>query len=487
MNITLIGIVIIIMSIYAFFKKEELLLYMLVFFSTFTAAELFHIEFIRAPVLPFEFIGTVWLLRQFINFVKEKPKFNKEKIINKFKENKLGTAFIIFILISFIGQAYFAISGLTINYTNANGQLSATKFSLSNISQFIIVTFTFVLMTVLSFKIKTKEEVKKLLKVFCISTICAIIWGLLQFITYYFGIPYPAFLFNNNVYALQCYPQIDNNVKRICSIALEPSTFSINLICFIPFMIGLFLGLKEKFKEKKYIFSFIILVFATVCAILTTSSTSYVGLFITYGLFGMYCLFGFVKNGDLSDRKKTIFRMFIVVLSAGLISAGLSVVSIKIGYKLDTIKYITIEHPPVAPGEPEEPPVEYNSALDNIYSTLKQMTVDKLLSQSGRERLGAERAGLELLKYSPIFGIGFGSYRTLSLFSNVLLSTGAIGLIAFGYIFYVVLKNVIKYRKKEEIMSVVFCISIVRNFNLFYAKCARFRTCILLDNFGACL
>ena len=84
-------------------------------------------------------------------------------------------------------------------------------------------------MIVLSFTIKTKEEIKTLLKVFCISSIFAVIWGLLQFITYYLGIPYPAFLFNNNSYAAQCFDQIENNVKRISSIALEPSTFSINL------------------------------------------------------------------------------------------------------------------------------------------------------------------------------------------------------------------------------------------------------------------
>lgn len=280
MNITLIGIIVIIMSIYAFFKNQKLLLYMLIFFSTFTAAELFHIDIVKAPVQAFEFIGAIWLLREFINFIKLKPKFSKDAIINKFKENKLALAFMIFAIISVLGEAYALISGLSLNYTKTNGELGIVKFSLSNISQFVIITFIFVLMTVLSFKIKTKEEAKTLLRVFCISSIFGVIWGLIQFVSYYFGIQYPAFLFNNNIYALQCYTQIDNNVKRICSIALEPSTFAINLICFIPFLIGAFLEVKGKLKEniknKKYIIIFAILVMTTVCAILTTSSTAYV-------------------------------------------------------------------------------------------------------------------------------------------------------------------------------------------------------------------
>lgn len=463
MNITILGIVIIVMSIYAFFKNEKLLLYMLVFFSTFTAAELFHVSFVSAPVQTFEYIGAVWLLREFVNFVKTKPKFSKDAIINKLKENKLGTAFIIFILISVIGQVYCLVSGLSVEYTKATGELATAKFSLSNINQFIIITFTFVLMTVLSFKIKTKEEVLKLLKVFCISSMFAIIWGILQFVTYYLGIPYPAFLFNNNVYALQCYGQIDNNVKRICSIALEPSTFSINIVCFIPFVLGAFLVLKEKFKEKKYIITFGILVMATVCAILTTSSTSYVGLVVIYGLFGLYGLFGAIKNGELADKKKTIFRLFIATVISCAIAGGLSVGAIKVGYKLGTIERIPqIHQPEQKPDEkPEEPVVEYNSVLDNIFNTLKQMTVEKLLSYSGQERMHVEQTGMELFKYSPIFGIGFGTYRTLSLFTNILLSTGVIGVIAFVYIFYVILMSIKKYRKIDEKMSIIWFVSIV--------------------------
>ena len=91
MGITIFGAVITIISIYAFFKNEKLLLYMMVFLSTFTAAALFNIELTTTPIQTFEFTGALWLLREFINFIKTKPKFDKEKIISKIKENKLKT------------------------------------------------------------------------------------------------------------------------------------------------------------------------------------------------------------------------------------------------------------------------------------------------------------------------------------------------------------------------------------------------------------
>ena len=120
-----------------------------------------------------------------------------------------------------LGIIYLLVSRLSVNYVQKDGELGLLEFGFSNIKQAMIIEFVFVLMLVLSFKIKTKEEVSKLLKVFAISTIFAIIWGLAQFITYYFKIPYPVFLFNNNKFATQCYMQIDNNVKRISRIGIR--------------------------------------------------------------------------------------------------------------------------------------------------------------------------------------------------------------------------------------------------------------------------
>ena len=88
MKITVLGVVAIILAIYAFFKNEKLLLYMLVFFSTFTAATLMNIEITTTPVTTFEFFSILWLLRVFINYIKTKPKINKEEIKKRIKQTE---------------------------------------------------------------------------------------------------------------------------------------------------------------------------------------------------------------------------------------------------------------------------------------------------------------------------------------------------------------------------------------------------------------
>ena len=458
MEITLLGWITIILSIYAFFKDKKLLLYIMVFLSTFTAANLIHITVTTTPILTFEFTGIMWLLREFIDFVKSKPKITKEVIINKFKENKLATAFLLFIITIILGEVYLAISGIHIEYTNVLKQEAVITFSKANITMGARTILIFIIMIVLSFKLKTKKEVEELVKVFCISSIFAVIWGLLQFITFYLGIPYPAFLFNNNPYAAQCYDQIENNIKRITSIALEPSMFATNLMAFMPFVIGTFLKMNSNFKDKKYKWIFVLSIFTTACAILTTSSTTYVGLVAVYGLFLLYVLFGFIKKGELDNRKKNFKKIAILTFASIILAAGVGFASLKTGYALKTIDYLKTEQ---KANDGKNQGNGYSSALENLIKTIKKMTVEKLGTGSAEERMNGEKIGLSMFKYSPIFGLGFVSYRTFSLFTNILVNAGILGIIAYLYILYVVIKALIKYREENEAVSIMFLISII--------------------------
>ena len=374
---------------------------------------------------------------------------------------------LIFILAVILSEIMLIILGTSINYINDDGELTTVKFGMANIKQMIIIIFVFVLMIVLSFKIKSKQEIKDLLKVFGISSIFAIIWGFIQFFMYYLKIPYPAFLFNNNEFAAQLYNQADNGIKRINSIALEPSMFSINLIAFIPFIIGTFFTLKRDFKNIKYVQVLVIAIIATVCTILTTSSTAYVGLVTAYGLFGLYILFGFIKNGELSNRKKNFVKLFAIAVISISIAAVICIVAVKIGNKIDNT-----QNNPIEITQPEEKPdldEDETSGINRLITTLKQMTINKLSSNSGKERMSREITGFDMFKCSPVFGIGFGSYRTFSLLTNILLGSGVFGMCAFIYIIYVVCKELIKYRKKEETISITFIISIIATTMCFFA------------------
>ena len=149
--------------------------------------------------------------------------------------------------------------------------------------------------------------------------------------------------------------------------------------------------------------------------------------------------------------------MFVItVLSIG-IAAVFCLVFVKIGYKTGAIDQIPIE----TTEKDQNTEVQYNTAYGNMIDTLKQMTINKLLSSSGKERMAREMAGFSLIKYSPIVGIGLGSFRTFSLFTNILINTGIIGILSFLYMIFVVLKQLINYRKVDEVGSMMFIISII--------------------------
>lgn len=103
-----------------------------------------------------------------------------------------------------------------------------------------------------------------------------------------------------------------------------------------------------------------------------------------------------------------------------------------------------------------------------MIKTLHQMTIGKLAVGLGQERMKGEEIGFSLLKKSPIVEIGLGSCKTFSLFTNTLINMGIIGEELLLYILFVLIKALIKYRKKEEAMSIILLIAIIGTGGLFF-------------------
>ena len=154
-------------------------------------------------------------------------------------------------------------------------------------------------------------------------------------------------------------------------------------------------------------------------------------------------------------------KMLIVTITSIVMTCGLWAVSLKIGYATGAIDYIVKEKPVEKPDGSDEDKEEVNSIFDNIAKTVKQMTVDKLMSGSGKERLNGEGIGLSMFKHSPVFGLGFGSYRTFSMFTNILLNTGVVGMLIYLISLGIVIKELWRYRQKDEPVSMMFLISII--------------------------
>ena len=76
MEITFIGIIVIILSIIAFIKDEDWLLGLVIFLSTFVAAQAIDIKVTTTAIVPFEIPLVLWILKQVINFITLRQKHN---------------------------------------------------------------------------------------------------------------------------------------------------------------------------------------------------------------------------------------------------------------------------------------------------------------------------------------------------------------------------------------------------------------------------
>lgn len=431
MDITLIGSIALIISIYGFIKNERTLLYSAVFFSTFTATSFINIERTTTGIQPFYLVAGLWILKVVIQYIKSGASL--KNIIEEIKQNKLAKALIIFSIIIIAGEFLTFIIHRSITITDFNTKKELIiSFSKSNITQPMYLLFMIFFTIVLTLKLKSKKDVINIIKAFSISTVFALFWGLGQFSMYYLNIEYPAHIFNNNISATQAYMQVIHGIKRISSIALEPSTFALNILTFLPFIIVLWLGNTSlnKISKCKYFLLTSIIIVSFICAILTTSSTAYIGLSITMIAISVYTLKFSIKGKSIYANKNKIRVLYLIGI----------VITITVLVFITKIFKIT---------------------WAELYSMLKNMTINKFNSQSGHERGNAVMISMEIFKQAPILGAGWGSFRSLDMITNLLANTGLIGICYFIYIIYVPIKECILNRKINETIAIALILMII--------------------------
>lgn len=478
MEITFIGTVIIVLSIIAFLKDEDMLLGVTIFFSTFTAAISLNITVTTTIIISYIIPMLLWMVKQVLNIIKNRKSLTIANIKTILKENKLFTALLFFTISIVISNIWLFISKISYSfYDSTYLKDEIITFSLLSVKKTIGFLPYLIFAMMVSLTVKDKEKIRKLLKIFGISTICGVCWGFIQYALYYLNIDYPAFLFNNNPGYAQWYHQVFHGIKRINSIATEPSTFSINLlaaisIILIPYIYG-------RNRDKKF-FELLTIVAVIACTILTTSTTALVGLVITLGTLLIYLVVKYIKENKSLEYKKKILNLIGCSLLGITVASILALGGIKLSQPSvskpidkvegNIIENITQNEQPttdiiienvIQPQQPTDSNTE-NSVLNSTFiDAIKEMTISKLSSESGRQRLEREIKGFEIFMLSPIFGVSYGSFRTFTLFTNVLVNLGILGLISLLYLLYIVLKQIILNRKKDEEYFLIFLLSII--------------------------
>lgn len=438
--ITELGYLVIPISILVLIFKPQWLLYLTVFFSTFTASSIINIESTRTGIQPVYFVGSLWLLYVSLKNIRE-IFFRKKKTINdliKMYDKKMIVGLISFTLVTFFSIFMPILLEGKFEVLRPNKGSEVIQFSSSNITQFIYLLFMILISFSIIVEVKDKKKIDTVLKVFIFSCLFACFWGLLQFLVNYLGMRYPHELFNNNISYSQQYGQTILSIKRINSIAVEPSMFALNLVGILPILAILWLSEFEIFSNRilNEVFFIFNIIFTTVIALLTTSSSAYLGIAIVFILSILVVFRLSLKNGKIYKNKYKVKRIIIIGIISVIFICGIMI-------------------------------FKFGISIDMLNDVIKTVTVDKMNNQSGLDRFAAMKQSLELFKNSPILGIGWGSYRSYDLFTNLLALTGILGFGSFlMYIIYAIISALKSITRYNEGYKYAFIISIIATFSI---------------------
>ncbi|SDP56716.1 O-Antigen ligase [Mucilaginibacter sp. OK268] len=399
MSITGTGIILMILGIYGLIFNVKFLYNITIFFIPFSATAIFNIGSgdNGSAIQPFMVLGSLWLVSLFIDKAK---RFSKYKIVNKAELLALCllTGFAIIALVSLIMP--MKINGTEMG--NISGQLDAIEpigFSGRNITQYIYLLFGIIIAIGLYIHNKDENNYKNTIKVYALSIVFVVFWGVLELICYYKNITYPDFIFNNSISksagGFNGFLDDDAGTKRISSVAVEPSILVQSVEIFIPFLI---MGI----IKKRFIFNKIsdtIFLLVLIAFIFRTTST--VGIVCLCFLIALSYLF-YLRTLELKRRILFIMVSVFLIPVALLIMYGM-----------------------------------FRNIID-------QALFNKSDSYSGLERASAVIEAWKSFLNHPILGVGWGSVSSFDLFVKILSNTGLIGLALFVGFLWVAFSNQIK-------------------------------------------
>jgi len=231
-----------------------------------------------------------------------------------------------------------------------------------------------------------EERIYKTIKIYSLSLVFIMAWGILELFCFYAGFEYPAYIFNNSISkdagGFNQILQIDGDTtKRIASVTLEPSILVQVLILALPIYLSSFFSKKYIFNKT---FDLLFLISLLLYIPLTTSST---------GILGLAFLIVIFLFQEIQTKKYILISLSFFCL-------------------IITLSYTFI--------------------LDSIY--LNTFVLDKAESYSAIERISTIIDGWNLFVKYPILGVGWGIVGSHDLIIKIASNSGIIGLSLF-YLF----------------------------------------------------
>ena len=176
-----------------------------------------------------------------------------------------------------------------------NGRISIMDYSLKqyvphiftahHVTQTLLVIFGAVITAVTASFNNTTDRILLTFRAYVLSGVFVGLWGFLQLIFYHLNIPYPDFIFNNSMSeAARNFGGVleDVGMKRVSSVAVEPSIFAQFLLTVIPFILYAIITRK---KIISHAIDKLILILLSTILLLSTSTAGSVGFIVMCFLF----------------------------------------------------------------------------------------------------------------------------------------------------------------------------------------------------------
>lgn len=389
MQIAIIGYFLIPLGIFLFFKDIKYLLYLIIFFSGFTATSIINFGSNFSLQVGYYF-GILFILKSFLLI------YNKKMLI---KPDKFLFLFMIISILSIIMPTL--IKSKDIFIINQDSLATNIFFTKENITQLVYLLFCFILYCCMkNYFYDNSSEIKTSIKILLYSTVVICLLGFYQEFAYIRHWEFDKF-FRNGIHG---NTQGGISFVRLYSVAQEPSM----LAYFLVPMLALSVSLEKNIL--KYKIPFLLLIIST--GIISTSTTFIVGL--------------------CALILKVTFDKLILIIN------NIKNENQKIGYILPIIFFIFII---------------LLIIIINLNPSIKDILINGSYSKfignniSGKERSSSFRIHLNVAMQYPFLGIGFGTARSNDLLSTWLCNIGFIGTGIFLFYLYKLitkLKNISK-------------------------------------------
>jgi hypothetical protein len=262
------------------------------------------------------------------------------------------------------------------------GQVSKEPlyFGLKNVTASLYIVYGLLYLSIIAAQCAEVTVFRRYLRLYCLSGLFVCVWGGFQFVLNGLDLPYPAIIFNSSVSpGADLYIESTvSGLKRISSVAVEPSVLAQYLLTVLPFVLFRLIS-RRPLISPGWDRAVSAIVFITL--IVSTSVEGYVGLILLIPL------------------------LVIAIVRSGLLRISHLAVG---GVAFCAVCGFAIA----------------NSAVSEL---IKTDVIGKLSTGSGLERAGSITIAMQCFYQYPFLGVGWGSVTSWDLVAFLLANTGVLG------------------------------------------------------------